>query len=107
MTSLIEIYSKAMCLLFLLSQCQLLLFNILWHCEFLFYPLSKVPPSGVVVFFNPNKKSINEQRIIALKDITRLLELVTVQEENTFMRGDCRVMVIFYRRHMLEAKIFV
>ena len=61
------------------------------------YPLSEVPPGR-----NPSqsKQEINqEQRTIALKDITRLLELVTVQEEKYEERPSPHSN--FYRRHMM------
>ena len=61
------------------------------------YPLSKVPPGCDISQF---KQEVDrEQRTIALKDITRLLELVTIQEEKFGERlsphGN------FYRRHMM------
>ena len=61
------------------------------------HPLSEVPPGRNL---SRSKQELNqEQRIIALKDITRLLEFVTVQKEKYKERLSPHSN--FYRRHMM------
>lgn len=60
------------------------------------YPLSQVPPGCTPL---SQEESSREQRVIALKEITRLLELVTEQEkkyeERLSPHGN------FYQRHLM------
>lgn len=60
------------------------------------YPLFQVP-SGCTSL--SQEKSFREQRVAALKETTRLLELVTEQEKNNEERLSSRNN--FYRRHLM------
>lgn len=61
------------------------------------YPLSQVPPSGGTS--QPNQLSYKEERVLALQEITRLLELVTEQEKKYEYRLSPHSN--FYRRHVM------
>ena len=61
------------------------------------HPLSQVPLGGSTS--SPNQLSFTERRILALQEITKLLELVTEQEKNNEDRLSPHSN--FYRRHIM------
>ena len=61
------------------------------------YPLSQVPPGGSTP--QPDQLSFKEERVLALQEITRLLEFVTEQEKK--YEDKLSLHSNFYRRHVM------